>query len=175
MCMVIFLVLSSFICLFDFREHLSIKLHTFVSQLEKKYNLQTVGLGGRVNSSIGETSLYFITMDKLNLATARKRYVDICETYLNLINQDIKLRPFLKNFPFGIHNIEFTISDHCFYKQNLELLQKQELFLNHVVCIKGIVYYSARDDQGNLLTVYQEPYEEALRIVKEQREQGSGI
>jgi hypothetical protein len=86
-------------------------------------------------------------------------------------NEDEEIRPFLVNYPFTYNNIELDLTF-----PNSRGPQAQGDYVALAMIVNGNVCYAIYDPQkeGNpLRTIHREPYEEALRIVRESREMTS--
>jgi len=95
--------------------------------------------------------------------------VDLVQEYLKEINTNKKIRPYLRNYPFTLENLEFTIF----------ILQPDGHLppLEHIHCItaaKGIIEYELSvlpsDYAKDFPLLQQETLEEALEILKKESE-----
>jgi len=130
--------------------------------LSKIYNLQAVGYGGSMHEDVEEMSLSFSCHRKMTRKEYRKLIVNCSEYFLNEINSNEELRPHLHNFPFTSNHILLFI--FVFSENGTELGIGQ---LSCVSVIKGKVNYSVHETEYTVKTGFEEPYSEALRLVKE--------
>lgn len=124
-----------------------------------------IGSGGAMMDDVKMISLSFTSFHGFTIEEARQYYVEIAEKYLLLINENEKLRPYLHNYPFDFHNIQFDIGFH-----DVETRKWSKDSVAFVFCSRkdGIIFYDIYDhEKDKLIDVYEEPYEEALKIVKE--------
>jgi hypothetical protein len=78
--------------------------------LAKNKQLYLIGTGGRAMLGIERNSLDFSYYrdEELKIEEARKDIVEVVSKYLQEINQKKELRPFLRNYPFTLENVEIT-------------------------------------------------------------------
>ena len=135
-------------------------------KLSKKYGLEISAIGGGEDKE----GIWRITVHyhyygaPLDLAKSRAIMVNIIELYLNEINNDEKIRPYLKNYPFLITNL------------NLALITNQidgqwcfDPYMDTIGTMGDTIDYNTRDAENRLKykNTIVEKYEDALRIVKE--------
>jgi hypothetical protein len=132
--------------------------------LEKKYNMHAIGIGEGMKGSVNWMKLAFEISQPLSKKEATKIVVDCLEEYLNAINEDEQIRPYLKIYPFTTLNAEIEI-----YSRNSST---GELFLDPFIGIvharRGKINYITKE-KGKIeyKTDYEEDYEEALKSLKE--------
>lgn len=125
-----------------------------------------IGSGGKMMNDIQEVFFHFIQLKEVTVDQARALFVRITEDYLQRVNNDQSVRPYLHNYPFTRQNLDFQLG---FWKKG-SVHQDSSVHQDN-----GITYiFNSKDDRlcyfaydgSNLQLVYQEPYEEALEIVK---------
>jgi hypothetical protein len=139
----------------------------FTNDLKAERQMFLFGSGGRLMDDVELVDLSYHVRRHATIDEARQLYVEAVEKYLNLINSDEKIRPFLRNYPFTINNLEFDIG---FVDQNGRY-QKDVAFMLYSKRKGKIIYCEDDPKEGLFNTIYEEPYEEAVRIVREQRGQ----
>ena len=84
--------------------------HQISNEMIKSKQLYLIGVGGSSMLGIDYRMLSFsYYQDKeLKIEEVRKDMVDIISKYLQEINQKKELRPFLRNYPFTLENVEIT-------------------------------------------------------------------
>jgi hypothetical protein len=161
----------------------------FAAETCKEYNLHYIGYGGAMNDGIKELDVSFITYNKMTIDEARKIEVLSTEKLLRMFNNNIKIRPYLKSYPFNVNNVQISISartlkdtrpldgsvafiftarNRVFYRQ-AELVKRKSI---PRISMDGKPLPSymteARETvDEELVPLYEEPYEEALKIVRE--------
>jgi hypothetical protein len=169
------LFLSLFLCLacqsLNFKQAPGDKLTNQIiskvtQKLSSKYPLtiSTIG-GGEDEKGIWQISVYYDYFGKaLNLEESRILIVNIIETYLNEINNSEKIRPYLKNYPFTVDNLDFAIitnqlNGEWYFDPNIDTVN----------VINDTIKYSTRDPNNHLKykNTVVEKYENALKIVKD--------
>lgn len=133
--------------------------------LSKRYGLKVVGSGGSVHEDVKKLALSFSYYGEMSQDEYRQLIVNCAEYYLGKINSEEELKPHLHNYPFDSKNIELSI---FIFDENKKRLEVGELSCVYV--INGKVVFSFRDSEYTVDTEHEEPYEEALRIVRDQHE-----
>ena len=147
----------------DCEKHRNQIINSFAKEMNKDHQLKCVGDGGWIPEKIEEISLMFVAYQKMTLDEARKLEVTVIEKFLKKINDHKKIQPFLKEHPIRKDRAEISISfrkpDNTPYRDGS---------VARVTNIKGKLYY--REDKGDpnkYFPLYEEPYEDALRIVNQ--------
>lgn len=130
--------------------------------IEKKMDLKCVA---EIGGMIGDVQLIgakFQHNGELSIKEARKLLVDSTQIFIQQVNQDEKLRPYLRNFPATEQHIEVGI----FIRQlDGNFLGNNQL--KFVVSSKGYLYYWKDGNEGGLSEDYTPPesYSDAKVIV----------
>ena len=144
-------------------------LSEYSKEMQRKYDLVTVGSGGAMMKDIEMLGLRFNTAKKLTIPEARKLYVNVIEGLINKTNNDKKARPYLHDYPFTQKNVNIMIS---FYKSHPFIIQNRmnDGFITLIFISRGNICYNiydpTKDEYKRLVTIHEEPYEEALKIVQ---------
>lgn len=136
-------------------------------QISERYQIDCIGSGGSSPGGIiGLISLRFQIHHALTKPEASIILVDCMESLLKAINNDDKIRPCLKNFPFTEKNIDIAI-----FSKNVDGSEVFHPFLRVASASNGNLFYHTKDPLMEFGYKSQdvESYEEALKIVKEQR------
>ena len=70
------------------------------SVLQKRHNLQIVGVYESGMDCIKGLGFSFQILKPLNRNDARRIVVDCVEEFINELNHDEEIRPYLKNYPY---------------------------------------------------------------------------
>jgi hypothetical protein len=131
-----------------------------VLKIEKETGLSLIGVGGGMMDDIKEMMIAFQYRQEVDFDTGRRLLVHAAEEYLKAINSSEKVRPYLHEYPFT--NVEVKI---FFVKPNGSYVSPGVLRV--IALEKGQVVYSIKNsDSDRLIDIREEPYAEALRIVK---------
>ena len=123
---------------------------------------------GRAGGTIGGVNYLGISFNSFDHTTmtideARVLVVKWTERYRDNINKHVKLRPFLKYFPFTVDHISISVG---FFDCYGEWLTPESI--GHTAMHRGQVYYCIKGPgEEPLQDVHLETYEEARRIVGE--------
>ena len=123
--------------------------------------LKLIAFGGaEANGKTWNLDASFKANFELTLPEARKLIVELVDDFLQMINADEKLRPYLSEFPFTVKNLSLTI----FGKNQ----KKTDQFLLCVYSEKADISYLKNNPNGGmLLTEFEETYEEAVQRLNE--------
>lgn len=135
----------------------------FAKELKKEKSMCLFGYGGRMMFDVEEVFMSYQVTQCVSMEEARRLFVEISEKYLVRINGDEKLRPFLHNYPFTINNLDLNLG----FKDAKRQFQKGLAFVMYSKRTGHIVYNSYNSETDMLDTIYEEPYEEAVRLVKQ--------
>lgn len=135
------------------------KLHCFGTTASMMYEIKLLGLS-------------FIYYDQIDIPQARNLIISGVNEYLDGINSNLELRPYLDHWPFTANDIEFDIS---ILKSNRSEVDPESL--NFVSCEKNSVSYYPRQDHIKTMPppLLRETYQEAVRILEEDKKQASTL
>lgn len=135
---------------------------SFVREMEEQYGLICNGHGGRMPRDVEEISIDFISYHHATVEEARRLEVTVTEKFLNKINNNEKIRPFLREYPFKTNRAEVGIS---FRKPDNTLYSDGSV--GFVYQVNNKIFYRAESEGSpKLIPIMEEPYEEALKIVQ---------
>ncbi|WP_154017656.1 hypothetical protein [Criblamydia sequanensis] len=137
----------------------------FEDKILKKYHLRCIGSGGYLMYNVKSLELAFQHKGVLNKNDLRKLLIELTSQYLEDINSNEEIRPYLENYPFTPKNVDITIY--------LIDLHKQEIFYPNI-CIAessyGTIRFKTVDEANPIAPFYtteKETYEEALEKLKQ--------
>jgi len=136
--------------------------HLFIRDMKKKYDLSTYGVRGSYMDGVKAIFISFRKESIADIPETRILLVNCIEDLKNKVNSNETLRPFLHTYPYTNENIKISLSfKHAF-------LANGSPSVAHAFNMKEMVCYSYDDPKEIcLVTLLEEPYSEALRIVKE--------
>lgn len=130
-------------------------------KLKKKKNLSPAGTGGSMMNDVKMMMMAFQFFEVVDMDAARELLVYSTEEYLTNINSNKELRPYLHNYPFTSENVEIVI---YFSQPN-----RGDVPLGNIAVAAvgngSIVYYTKCSGPQTLKEFYEEPYQDALKIV----------
>lgn len=140
-------------------------MHNFSRRMAVEKGLKPLTSGGGMMREIYSLSVGYTTCGNVNVEEARALLVSCVEDFADTINKNRQLRPYLHDYPFPPKSIELSI---IFEKPNHDYVDAE--YVVNVLLLKGTVHYSYYDHEKNGYDhsrSSKEPYEEALRLVKE--------
>ena len=159
-----FLLIFALIYFLFFREvHHSKFAHKITIQTGQKLRdekeLYLIGTGGQMMDDIKMMYMGFQYFKPVNLGNGRDLLVYSIQLYLNEINKNEKVRPYLHEYPFTPKNIEIDI-----WIRNADGSKVASDRIRHVHIADGILsYHMDGIDEYSRKTVHEETYEEALK------------
>ena len=128
--------------------------------LKEEKNLSPIGFGGSMMEDVKIIYVAFTYInDSYNVNEARKLIVYCAEKYINEINNNKKIRPYLHNYPFKADNLELDI----FFKDQNNLSPPYPN-IYFVSLRNGLISYKVEENDESKL-IHKEPFEEAQEIV----------
>jgi hypothetical protein len=143
------------------------QVHTITSNFEKyvkeNYNFDMIsGSTGSNHEDIYVCNFAFAKFTFVSKNEAMVILYDLEESFLNYINSDIPLKPYLHNYPYTYNDIEFTFM----YFTNLENMPPQTFeSISHK---KNVVEISVYNKETQIRkTLYRAKYKEFLEDVNQ--------
>jgi hypothetical protein len=126
-------------------------------QLKKEKDLYLCGTGGGMMDQIRMLALSFNYYKPVDIEKGRELLISAVNQLADVVNADERIRPYLKNYPFGPENIEIRIfiknpDGSSVSSEKLRVISAEEGFLN---------YYIDNPTGGLFITVLKETYETA--------------
>lgn len=139
----------------------------FAESVEEPQELYLFGSGGRVTQTVDKFSFCFFSLKTMTVDEARHYVVTNVEELLNRIHIDPCLAPYLKQVPFDIKNVEFSI---LFTKTMRSEDCLDTSLVSYVFITEGFVFYDRYDPFRNrFVNLHSETYQKAQGIVEHQR------
>jgi len=160
--------------------------NSFVNEMESEYGFHCIGGGGSMPKDVEKIQVIFITHQKSTIKDAREIEIKAITKLLDKINAHEKIRPFLREFPFGPSRVGVSISfqdkeDHYYLENSVAyvFLAKSKIFYCSAEKIKEMVpggcdcsdpdniidFPPVEEEVEKLVDLFEEPYEEALKII----------
>jgi hypothetical protein len=128
------------------------------ARLKIEKELYPFGTGAEMMYQIKMLALAFHYYKEVNIGEARELLISAGTTFLDIINSNEEIRPFLHNYPFNPGNVEIRI---VLKSPNASEFSYEKLCI--VTMIDGRLNYEARNPQTDrLLTIHKETYDEAI-------------
>jgi len=163
--------------------------NSFVREMEKEWkDLYCIGSGGRMPHNVEEIEVLFVVNRKVDVEEARKIEVYGIQKLLNKINSHKKIRPFLKEYPFNTSRVDVSLSfqtknSEYYYEGSVAtvFLAKNKIFyrtaekrkrmtMPGLDCrdMNNIIEIPSKEViEDELIPLFEEPYEDALKIVQD--------
>ncbi len=130
-------------------------------QITTEKELYLVGTGGQMMNEIQMLALSFQGFRDVSLDEARELIVYAVETFVNEVNRNEKVRPYLANYPFIAKNVEISL---LFFKPDYSEVDVPNI--SFIVTRRGCIKYYYGMPEFNIKNpCLIESYEEALKGV----------
>ncbi len=139
-------------------------LEKVANQIKDEYQLGPFGSGGQMMSQVEMLHLAFVYRKPLTVEEGRRLVLAAMHKFLDGINKEIRIHPYLANYPFSPENIEIEI-----FVQNQKGLPFDSSDVEIVCCRKGNCIYKKVDRIKNQsILILKETVAEAELKVKQQ-------
>lgn len=128
-------------------------------KLEKERELILIGTGGGMMHNIRMMAMSFVYKHEIDVDEGRTLLIAALGEYIEAVNTNEEIRPYLANYPFDPKNIEIRIFIHNPDNSNVE-----EGKISVISAINGILKYDADEGYG-YKRIHRETYEEALEKI----------
>jgi hypothetical protein len=148
------------------REQLANKIMAKVAaNLKNDRGLSPIGFGGRTSNGVQMLALSFDYRKPLTVEEGRKLLIASVQEFITAVNEETRIRPHLKNYPFEAKNIKIAI-----FLQNADG-SKLGCELQVISATEGMLRYKIDDPEGPLfITILEETYEEAVQKLNANRQ-----
>ena len=135
----------------------------FEKEACKEFGIEAMGSGGEMPFDVVSFRVSFWVRKKGTVEEGRELIVKLKEKLRTIINKHEKIRPYLREYPFPIKNTDVSVSFPDQDKNGV-LYDKSVTFA--LVGRDEKIYYCYKDPNCSMLQdLYEEPYEEAVKIV----------
>ena len=130
--------------------------------IEKEKGLKPCGTGAQMMYEVKMLALAFVYNKPIDIDQGREFLVYAAETFIDIINEDERIRPYLYNYPFKPKNVEIRIFIN---NPDNSLVDAGKLCI--ISLIDNYCAYKIWDIQtGRLKTILKETFEEAKEKIK---------
>lgn len=139
--------------------------NAFVSQMAIEEGMRAYGTGGSLTGGPdrNKTSKFFFAFEYpklVDITEARSITLRIAKKFLEKINNDEEIRPYLEHYPYRHSGIELTIGFFPHEKNNPSTADK---YVHVVFFYNDVVVYQQYDHQTDKdVTILRESYQDAL-------------
>ncbi len=134
-----------------------------IAKLKDQYDLYAIGSGGCTMDQVKMLHLAFAYDKEVDLSSARNLIILSINEFMNTINNDDVIRPYLDSYPFNPKNIEIMI---CIMQPNGIDVDSNKIAL--ISLHDGVIDYEACKSENALLTtIHKETYGEAIEKLQE--------
>ena len=143
----------------------------FARQVEKEFNVSCIGTGGGMPHDVEVLEVDFMSYEVGTIEKAREFIVKTTEKFLKMINENEKIRPFLREYPFKANRAQITIM----FAQKGEDPARRDGSIVASFQVKNRIFYYIEKQDGQREKVKEESYDDALKIVLENSKKETNI
>jgi len=129
----------------------------YKKDVKKKHQLYCIGGGGGFFKDVEQITLFFAAYRKASIEEARELGVSVVEPLLQKINEEEKLRPYLREYPFNCNGIHIAIT----FFQNNNRYETNGSITNISVANNKVYYEIYNYETEKFETLLVEPYDKA--------------
>ena len=155
----------------DYEVYVNEITRAFSCQIIKDFNVFCIGTGGRMPHDVETIHVNFMSYEVGTIEKAREFIVKTTEKFLKIINENEKIRPYLREYPFKANRAEITI---MFAQKGYDPARRDGSIV-HAFQVKNHIYYYIEDSKGERIEVKDELYDDALKIVLENSKKETNI
>jgi hypothetical protein len=134
-------------------------------KLQHEKGLIPCGSGGQTSHGVQMLALSFDYRQPTTIENGRKLLIAAVQEFVQSVNAEEQIRPYLQNYPFEAKNVQISI-----FLQNPDG-SKLSSGLHVISAYEGILNYNIDDPEGPLFkTLLEETYEEALQKLHAQKD-----
>ena len=137
-------------------------------QMHEQYHSACFSRGGAMMTDIKSLKMSLWVQDSVTIDEARDIMVTFTELFLEAVNENPDLRPYLANFPFQPDNLGLMVAF-----LNEDCSETVEPEVDSVILANGTIYYAANALESIFVSndLQTETYDEALLIFKTGRKE----
>lgn len=133
---------------------------SYVNRMKQAEHMEIMGSGGRLMYNVDELDFMFRYPKFVDLKEARSIIVRSAQVYLELVNSDENIRPYLKEYPVGAKGVELTIV----FTPSGSFEGIEGDYVRSALFSEGKIYYRRYAGKSKLPVVFfVETYEEAVQ------------
>ena len=133
------------------------------TQLKKETKLSPCGTMGQMLNEIQKLGLTFYSYEPLDIVEGRKLLVKSVDAFLQEVNKETRIHPYLIRYPFAPRNIEIRI-----LVRSPDGKDVSPGALWGMQASDGDLFYKIDNPETNsLVIIYQETYNEALQRIED--------
>jgi hypothetical protein len=136
-------------------------------KLKKEKNLCSIGSGAEMMYEIKLLGLSFNYYDEIDIAKGRELLVFAASEYLDAINSNVELRPYLDHWPFTPNDIEIDIG--ILKPTGKEVDLEKISFLSTEKNM--LMYYPKKKDLQRRTPLLTETYQQGVQILQDSKKQ----
>jgi hypothetical protein len=134
--------------------------------LEKKYDMRAIETIEGGPDGLNFLGLGFHVYKELKKEDIRIILVEASQYFLNSINKEYKLMPYMSNYPFTLNNIRISL---VFKHKDGNDIDHPDIGMASISKHNFLIYKTSRGEYCDTVTTEKESFEDALKIVEESR------
>ena len=131
-------------------------------KIESETGLHLIGTGGGMMDHVRMMAMSFDHLEETSIEQGRELLVYCVKEYLDAINANVEIRPYLAHYPFTSKDVEIAIFIYTPTHKDVSIGK-----LAVVSAVRGELRYRVRQlDPVIFKQIYEETYEEAVKILE---------
>ncbi|MES2200190.1 MAG: hypothetical protein V4489_08495 [Chlamydiota bacterium] len=170
-CVLLLICMSSFSAM-EYEDVANEITRKTIQKVAREKKMSAIGIGGGMLGDIYKMSISFQFFHPTTQMEARQLLVDVVSTYLQEINSNQKIRPYLHDYPFTAKNVQIDI-----WIKNPDRSDVAFNQIDYMVALSGELYYDLPIEPGTYKRrlLHKETYAEAVEILQDQKEKHESV
>ncbi len=135
-----------------------------LEKFSNRYEMVVYGAGGAFCEDVEKIMLSVSVYKSVGVEEARRIYVEILDVIINQINQNSKIRPYLRDYPMDDKPIELSLR----FEDKKQQRPSKEYIAYVFTIPSGKIIYNIFEN-NKLETIHEEPLKEAFQIVHQEK------
>lgn len=136
----------------------------FIVDMVRNNSFRVCAIGGALGRDVEEITIGFVSKQLATVELARIQFVLFGEEFLRRLNGWEEIRPYLHDYPATMKNFDL---DFMYWDHENNFVSDGYVALMFY-CKGKIVYKAFNYEKDDFEKIYEEPYDEAVRIVREE-------
>lgn len=133
-------------------------IREFAQKVQEEHGLSLTGFGGEMHHEIRTLGLSFSSRNSMELKEARALYLGLVQEFVDTVNRDRLIRPYLSEYPISTKQVEILLSLQD--DQGKMRRDGSVCMILNVPEVNKVLYH--RFDLDRVVSTSDEPLEEAL-------------
>ena len=146
-------------------------MHAHIGDMKNDYGARPYGIGGGFLKNVNKLGIHFTIVGSFTVEEARRFLYQTSQQFLEKINNDEGIRPYLSDYPFTAKNLSysFAVDDESGHQVVFEHFEDYDGHISSFRIFNGKIIYSIlTKDKPGYQRVHRETIAEAEEILRQE-------